>query len=219
MADDQVLTDTSDMIAIHDTIRRAIRDAPGQIKAVSDGDTERARRVADYLSEVFWLLQVHHEGEDELLYPLLEERLPQHKELFARMEAQHASVSTGLEHAAHATERFGASASAADGRVAADACESLLVPISEHLLEEEVNVLKLASRVVSAPEWGALPVHALSQYRGERVWLPFGLALEPMSHKMRDNLLSHLPPPVLAMWAEGGSDAFEEEMAAIRGAA
>ena len=87
MADDQVLTDTSDMIAIHDTIRRAIRDAPGQIKAVSDGDIERARRVAEYLSEVFWLLQVHHEGEDELLYPLLEERLPQHKELFARMEA------------------------------------------------------------------------------------------------------------------------------------
>jgi hemerythrin-like domain-containing protein len=217
VADDPVLTDTSDMIAIHDTIRRAIRDAPGQIKAVGDGDTQRARRVAEYLTEVFWLLQVHHEGEDELLYPLLEERLPQHKELFSRMEAQHASVCTGLDRAARATEKFGASGSAADGRVAADACESLLAPISEHLLDEEVNVLKLASRVISPPEWGALPSHALSQYRGDRVWLPFGLALEPMSHQMRDNLLSHLPPPVLAMWTDGGSDAFAEEMAAIRG--
>ncbi len=219
MADDQILTDTSDMIAIHDTIRRAIRDAPGQIMAVSDGDTERARRIADYLSEVFWLLRVHHEGEDELLYPLLEERLPQHKELFSRMEAQHASVSTGVEQATRATERFGASGSAAEGREAADACESLLAPISEHLLDEEINVLKLASRVISPPEWAALPFHALSQYRGDRVWLPFGLALEPMNDEMRGNLLSQLPPPVLAMWTDGGSDAFTEEMASIRGVA
>ena len=118
-----------------------------------------------------------------------------------------------------AAERFGASGSAAEGREAADACEALLAPISEHLLDEEVNVLKLASRVISPPEWAALPFHALSQYRGDRVWLPFGLALEPMNDEMRGNLLSQLPPPVLSMWTDGGSVAFTEEMASIRGVA
>jgi len=54
--------------------------------------TERAGKVADYLTEVLWLLRVHHEGADELLYPLLEQRVPAHTELFARMEEQHALV-------------------------------------------------------------------------------------------------------------------------------
>jgi hemerythrin-like domain-containing protein len=217
MADDTVLTDTSDMVAIHDTFRRAFRDAPGQIQAVSDGDAETARKVADYLGEVCWSLHVHHEGEDELLYPLLKERVPEHRDLFEQMESQHAAVANSLERASQAVETFGASGSAADGREAANACESVLAVTADHLSEEEEKVLPIAARVISPPEWGALPGHALSQYKGDRMWLPFGLVLEPMSSEMRDNMLAHLPPPVLAMWTGGGADAFAAEMAMIRG--
>ena len=218
MPDNPVLTDTSDMVAIHDTFRRAFGDAPGQILSVRDGDTARSRLIADYLGEVCWLLHVHHEGEDELLYPLLEERVPEHRELFERMESQHAEVISSLETATRAIEAFGTSGSAADGRQAADACESVLAATAGHLVEEEESVLPIAARVISPPEWGAMPQHALSQYQGNRIWLPFGLALEPMSSEMRGNLLAHLPPPVLGMWTGGGADAFAAEMASIRGA-
>ena len=83
--DEPVLIDTSDMVAIHDTFRRAFGDAPAQVAAVKDGDQERARQVADYLEEVCWLLHVHHEGEDELLYPLLKERAPEYTDLFTHV--------------------------------------------------------------------------------------------------------------------------------------
>jgi hemerythrin-like domain-containing protein len=219
MADGQLLTDTSDMVAIHNTFRRALNDAPAQIKAVTDGDTERARRLADYLTEVLWLLHVHHEGEDELLYPLLVERAPEHSDLFSDMEAQHASVASSLESATRAAQQFGASGSAADGEEAARACTTLLESLAGHLGEEEEKVLPIAARVISPPEWGALPQHALSQYQGDRIWLLFGLALEPMNDEMRDNLLGHLPPPVLAMWTGGGSDAFTQEISVIRNGA
>jgi hemerythrin-like domain-containing protein len=216
MTDDGVLIDTSDMIAIHNVFRRALEEAPAQIAAVDGHDTERAGKVADYLAEVLWLLHVHHEGEDELLYPLLEQRVPAHKELFARMQEQHAILSTSLETAVRSTQQFGLSGSVVDGQSAADALTSLLAAASGHLKEEEEEVLPIAARVMSPPEWGAMPAHALSQYRGQRVWLPFGLALEGMPDTMRENLLAQLPPPVLAMWTGGGSDAFEEEMASIR---
>jgi hemerythrin-like domain-containing protein len=218
VADSPVLIDTSDMVALHDTFRRAFGDAPAQILSVPDGDTERARLIADYLGEVCWLLHVHHEGEDELLYPLLEERVPEHRELFERMESQHAGVSSSLETATRAIDAFGASGSATDGRRAADACESVLAATAGHLIEEEQSVLPIAARVMSPPEWGAMPEHAMSQYQGDRIWLPFGLALECMSDEMRDNMLAHLPPPVLGMWTGGGADAFAAEMASIRGA-
>jgi hypothetical protein len=64
--------------------------------------------------------------------------------------------------------------------------------------DEEENVLPIAARVVSAPEWGAMPAHALSRYPDSRVGAPFGPALEAMPDDIRENLLAQLPPPVPA---------------------
>ena len=218
-ADEQVLIDTRDMNAVHGAFRRAFGDAPDQIASVPDGDRERARRLADYLGEVLWLLHAHHAGEDELLYPLLVERAPEHRELFSRMEAQHAAVTADIEETRRATEGFGESAAEADGKAAANACESLLAAIDEHLGQEEDEVLPIAARVITPPEWGALPGHAIQHYTGQRLWLPFGLVLEAMPDDLRQNMLSHVPPPVFGMWSGGGADAYAQEMAAIRGGA
>ena len=217
MSDSQAVMDTRDMVGIHNTFRRALGDAPAQIGAVPDGDHQRAEQLGSYLGEVLWLLEVHHEGEDELLYPLLEQRAPEETELFRRMEGQHASVHASLEAAKTAAGQFRASGSRTDGQSAAAACQSLLAATEGHLSEEEELVLPIAARVISPPEWGAMPAHALSRYPGDRVWLPFGLAFESMPKDIQDNMLAHLPPPVVAMWSGGGSDAFANEMAQIRG--
>jgi hypothetical protein len=218
-ADNQILTDTRDMLAVHDAFKRAFGDAPGQLASVSDGDAQRARYLADYLGEVLWLLHAHHAGEDELLFPLLSERAPEERELFSRMEAQHAALLSGLQTVESAAEQFGRSGSPVDGQALASACKSLREVLVEHLDQEEQDVLPIAARCVSPPEWGALPAHALSHYEGTRVWLPFGLVLEAMPDDVREDLLAHVPPPVSQMWFGGGSDAFAKEMAVIRGGA
>jgi hypothetical protein len=217
--DDQMLTDTRDMLAVHDAFKRAFGDAPGQLASVRDGDAQRARYLADYLGEVLWLLHAHHAGEDELLFPLLFERAPDERELFSLMEAQHTAPVSSLQAAESAAERFGRSGSTVDGQVLASACAALREVLVEHLDQEEKDVLPIAARCVSPPEWGALPAHALSHYEGTRVWLPFGLVLEAMPDAMREDLLGHVPPAVSQMWFGGGSDAFAKEMAAIRGGA
>jgi len=109
-ADSQVRVDTRDMHSVHQAIKRGLSDAPGQAASVPDGDRERAQRLADYLADLLWLIHAHHAGEDELLYPLLLERLPEHRELFLRMDAQHAAVTAGTEEAQRAVARFKASA-------------------------------------------------------------------------------------------------------------
>ncbi len=217
--DDQILTDTRDMLAVHAAFKRAFGDAPRQLASADDGDTQRARYLADYLGEVLWLLHAHHDGEDELLYPLLSERAPEERELFSRMEAQHAALVSSIQAAESAAERFGRSGSVVDGQALASACTSLCEALVEHLDQEETDVLPIAARCVSPPEWGTLPAHALSHYEGTRVWLPFGLVLEAMPDAMREDLLAHVPSPVSQMWFGGGSDAFANEMATIRGSA
>jgi Hemerythrin HHE cation binding domain len=217
MSDSQPAIDTRDMVGIHNAFRRALGDAPDQIGAVREGDNGRAEQLGNYLGEVLWLLEVHHGGEDELMYPLLEERAPEHGELFREMEAQHATVHTSIESAKSAVKQFGASGRLADGEAAAAACQALLAATEGHLSEEEERVLPIAALVIAPAEWGAMPAHALSQYRGDRVWLPFGLAFESMPGDIQESMLAHLPPPVIAMWSGGGSDAFANEMAQIRG--
>jgi hypothetical protein len=217
--EDQVLIDTRDMNAVHGAFRRAFGDAPGQIASVPDGDRERARQLADYLAEVLWLLHAHHAGEDELLYPLLAERASEHQELFSRMESQHSAMLSNIEESGQATQRFATSGAKADGQAAARAYEALVAVMGTHLSEEEEEVLPIAARVITPPEWGALPGHAIQHYSGQRLWLPFGLVLEAMPDDIRENMLSHLPPPITGMWFGGGADSYAKEMAMVRGGA
>jgi len=215
-ADGQVLIDTRDMVAVHDAFKRALGDAPSQLALVDDGDTLRAGRVVDYLAELLWLLHAHHDAEDELLYPILSERVPEERELFSRMDAQHASLSTSIRAVESAADRFKTSGSIVDGRDCADACDLLRGALGEHLDEEENEVLPIAAQCVTPVEWGALPAHAISHYHGTRIWLPFGLVLEAMPDDVREDLLAHVPPPVSQMWFGGGSTAFANEMAFVR---
>ncbi len=142
MSDDMTpLTDTRDMICVHDALRRALADAPEQIASVNDGDTERAQRVASYLGEALWFLHAHHSGEDDLLYPLLVERAPEFRDLFSRMQAQHVAVAASTESAEQAAERFENSRSTDDGEALAAACRSVLDEASGHLKDEELEVL------------------------------------------------------------------------------
>ena len=212
-----VATDTRDMVGIHNTFRRALGDAPGQIGAVREGDRDRAQQLGDYLSEILWLLEVHHSGEDELLYPLLEQRAPEHLELFRQMGAQHATVHTSLEAAKTAAKQFGASGSVADGQAAAVACQALLAATEGHLREEEEMVLPIA-RHASYPHLsgGQCRLMLCPSIAVTGFWLPFGLAFESMPEDIQQSLLAHLPPPAIAMWSGGGSDAFAKEMAQIR---
>jgi hemerythrin-like domain-containing protein len=210
------LTDTRDMRWVHDAFRRALGDAPGQIASVEDGDAEKAQSLAGYLREVLWLLHAHHDGEDQLLYPLLAERDPGSRDLFARMGAQHTEVTLRIGAAERAAERFGETGSAEDGQAFAAACRSLLDAASGHLTEEEDEVVPIASRTVTPEEWGALPAHVFSHYSGPRPWLLLGIATEMFPDEVREQVFAHLPPPVSEMWFGFGSDAFSAEMATIR---
>lgn len=214
---DAPLADTSDMPLVHEAFRRGLGEAREQLSFIDDGDRERAAHFANYMRDLLWLLHAHHEGEDELLYPKLVERVPESSDLFTRMDEQHTAVSSSLAAAAAAAATYGDSGSAADATALADACEALLTLLETHLTEEEVEVLPIAAGCVTQEEWGELPGHAMMSYSGDRIWLPFGLATEAFPPELMEVVLS-APTPIGAMWNGGGSAAFSGEMQLIRDA-
>ena len=70
------LADTSDMARVHQVFREAIAAAPALIGSATARGRERLELVATYYRNVLALLHAHHDGEDELIWPLLIERAP-----------------------------------------------------------------------------------------------------------------------------------------------
>jgi hypothetical protein len=209
--------DTSDMAAVHRVYREALDAAPRLVGEVPDSDTDRVGVVGSYYYNVLRFLEVHHDGEDHLVTPLLVERCaPAEVDEVTRVAAQHKSVEGPLHesHAAVSTWREDGSAVSAKQLVAAlGTLQSALVP---HLDEEEEKIVPLAAAHMSAEEWGALPGHGLAKFQGDNIWLILGLIREQMNDMQRQMMLEHMPPPVADAWRNTGEAEFTAFITEVR---
>lgn len=82
-------TDMTEMFAVHDCLRHEFARLPLTVKAVPEGDAARAGVLGRHVLLMTALLHAHHDGEDELVWPLLAERAPEAEEIVAMMEGQH----------------------------------------------------------------------------------------------------------------------------------
>lgn len=209
-------TDTSDMHIPHNMFRAAFREMPALVTGVAAEDTQRSALVGSYVDNVVRFLDAHHGGEDELVWPLLVQRCPPEANLVARMEQQHAAVHQLRDRVDGVLETWTQTAEPVPGRELAEALESLRDQLEVHLGEEERDILPLASRNISAEEWGALPGHAMAHFTGDKIWLILGLVLEQMTDEQRKSTLALLPPPAVEMWTTEGNAAFDEFITAVR---
>jgi Hemerythrin HHE cation binding domain len=66
--------DVQEMVVVHRAFRRESGAAASYIRTTPEGDTRRAKVVADHLRLCMAGLEMHHTGEDVVLWPLLLER-------------------------------------------------------------------------------------------------------------------------------------------------
>lgn len=209
------LADTSDMAQVHRVFRDAITAAPSLISSAAAGAAARLDLVVSYYRNVLALLHAHHDGEDELIWPLLMQRAPHQSADIQRIAAQHENVDPALQAAADTIEAWQHSGDVASGRDAASAIAELGSALLPHLDEEEEVIVPLAAKHIFAPEWGELPGHALRTFSGDKMWLILGLIREQMTPKQLAAMDAHMAPPVLALWQQRQAD-FTGFVAALR---
>jgi hypothetical protein len=206
--------DTSDMTAVHQVFRSSLAAAPAFV-ASTRGDDARRALIADYYANLLAFLEVHHEGEEQLIFPQLSERAPDSRPLVARMAAQHAEVIRMIDDAKTAQAAWVEQGD--DAAIhAANSLVSLADALQVHLDEEEAHVLPLAEEYLSMEEWGALPGHGMANFGGDKVWLILGLIRENFTPAQRANMLEHMPPPARAMWETMGESSFATMIADVR---
>ena len=141
------IVDTGEMVLIHLFLRREFRLAGGVLRRVAAGDTRRAHEVADHLDFLDRFLHHHHTLEDELLWPVLLERVPEElAPIVHLMESQHAGVEGALARISDLLPQWRGSADPALRDRLAEEYDALYVALAEHLDAEEQRLLPIAAR-------------------------------------------------------------------------
>jgi hypothetical protein len=214
MAEPAPRPDTSDMPAVHQVFRSSLAAAPGLIASAA-GNDERRAIIANYYSNLISFLEVHHEGEEKLVFPLLAERAPTHKASLEQAESQHAEV-VGLMGAV--TDGLGSWEATGDPEASTmeHSLRALADVLYPHLDQEEAEILPLAAEYLTVEEWGALPGHAMGNFGGDKIWLIIGLIRENFTQAQRDMMLANMPPPARDMWETMGEASFSSLIARVR---
>jgi iron-sulfur cluster repair protein YtfE (RIC family) len=206
--------DVSELIAVHGVFRDTLGAAPKLVGGVAPGDSERLALVANYYDNILFFLEAHHDGEEEIVFPKLRERCPDHKELLDRLDAEHKEAIALLTTAQGSLAAWAGGDSAAGGAVVND-LEALRKQLVRHLDREETDALPLCEDNLSVEEWGSLSGHGMANYHGDKIWLILGLIRERMTEAQRARMLEHMPPPAVEMWTSFGEQAFNELSAQV----
>ena len=194
---DRPLVDTSVMPTIHSFLRRETRLAGGVVRRVAPHDVRRAAVVDDHLEFLMMSLHHHHTVEDEHLWPLLLERVPDElAPIVHLMESQHAGVDAAITGIADARRAFRASALPADRDLLAERLDALHSALVEHLDAEESRLLPIAARTVTQAEWDAMGEAGKAGTPRRLTLLVFGMFGYEGDPAVMAGMLSDAPAPV-----------------------
>ena len=187
-------TDTRDMLVVHDSIRRQFGAAPSLVRGVPPGDTDRAALVADHLDLLGALLHHHHVGEDRLLWPVLQPRVPADvAATVERMESQHDGIAEVQGSVTAALAAWRAGAGEDERATLAAALEGLLARVTEHLAAEEQHILPLAAAHMTPAEWQRLGEDGIGSLPRKKLPLVFGMLMYRADPEVIREMLSHAP--------------------------
>lgn len=210
--------DPADMYAVHDVFRREITLEPGLVRAVAAGDVARAETIARHIELVHGMLHHHHGTEDKHVWPKLHERGTDDVDRIVDvMESQHQQVDRLNTDINVALTAWRDSADPELGASLADTLTELSRVLREHLTLEEVEVLPLITKYLTAGEWNEAVSDAASTTDPTDLALMFGLVIYEGDPAVVDEIVGNLPEDVRPVIRDIASAAFAEHSQRIHG--
>jgi hemerythrin-like domain-containing protein len=192
--------DVRDMAIIHRTFRKAYDEAARLVRAASAPSPARVTFLADHIDFAIAALHIHHEGEDELLYPKLIERVPEQAPMTEQVDHEHQTIKTALDAASAACATWRQRPSSETGEALAAALDQLNSVVQPHLDDEEQKIVPLAAVTLTQQEWDAVGKHGVAQIPRNKRGIAFGMILEPLGEADRAYMLHTLPAPVRMLY-------------------
>lgn len=190
--------DMSMMFAMHDALRRELVQV-GRIAGLRDDHPGQLLRAALGWELFKKFLLVHHQSEDDTLWPTLRTNVagqPDRVALADALEAEHAVIEpllTAIDAAAadpdYGYQRLG------------DIVDELITKLTAHLAHEETDGLPLIDASLTVQEWQRFAQVHTERIRGDApMYMPW--LLNGASPQMLDAILGKFPPPLLTAFRE-----------------
>ena len=192
--------DVRDMAIVHRTFRNAYEESARLVRAAPSPSPGRVTFLADHIDFGIAALHHHHEGEDELLYPKLIERVPEQASMTERVEHEHLLIKTALDETSAACAAWRQHPSAETGEALAASLDHLNTVVQPHLDDEEQQVVPLAAVTLTQEEWDAMGKHGVAWIPRAKRGIAFGMILEPLDAADRAFMMRALPPPVRMLY-------------------
>jgi Hemerythrin HHE cation binding domain len=192
--------DVRDMAIIHRTFRNMYNESARLVRTAPAPSPGRVTFLADHIDFGIAMLHVHHEDEDELLYPKLIQRVPEQAPMTEQVDHEHQLIKTALDEAAAACAAWRGRPSADTGEALAASLDHLNSVVQPHLDDEEQKVVPLAAVTLTQQEWDAMGKHGVAQIPRNKRGVAFGMILEPLSQADRAYMMKTLPAPVRMLY-------------------
>jgi hemerythrin-like domain-containing protein len=190
------VVDTRDMLVVHQAMRRELRLAPVAVRRTPADDRRQVRRVARHLQELTLGVRLHHEGEDRLLWPKLQARVPERlAPLIDLMERQHQTVHALIETVDAQCSRWAAEPDPVHRDQLLATLPQLSGALEEHLAAEERDVLPLAATHLTEAEWPELGRDGVAGIPKSQAALAFGTLMYEGDPEVIDLILRQAPAP------------------------
>jgi len=188
--------DVRDMAIVHRTFRKAYSESAQLVRAAPTPSPERVTFLADHIDFAIKALHIHHEGEDELLYPKLIERVPEQAPMTEEVEHEHELIKTALDDTSAACATWRQRPSAETGEALAASLEKLNKVAQVHLDDEEQKIVPLAAVTLTQQEWDAMGKHGVGEIPRNKRGIAFGFMLDPLNEADRAHMMRALPAPI-----------------------
>jgi len=188
------------MAIVHRTFRNAYEESARLVRAAPSPSPGRVTFLADHIDFGIAALHHHHEGEDELLYPKLIQRVPEQAPMTEQVEHEHLAIKTALEAASAACAAWRQRPSAETGEALAAALDHLNAVVQPHLDDEENKVVPLAAVTLTQREWDAMGKQGVAWIPRNKRGIAFGMILEPLGDADRAYMMRSLPAPVRMLY-------------------
>jgi hypothetical protein len=184
------------MRRIHRFFLWAYKEAPGLVRSAAAGDTARAAYVGEVLGNFDKVLHIHHEGEDQLMYPQMKDRAPACALHIGQMLEQHRQVTQRLESIEPVRLRWMQTADEETGAELAARYEDLKAVLDIHLRREVTEVMPVVDRVLTDKEMQTAAQHGIKQLDKKFLVGYLGMVLATNPPADQREMFKEIPPPV-----------------------
>ena len=154
MTTDTQPADTRMMRIVHNALRRDIAHAQSALTRWPYPEPSQRAAIVKHLLWMMQFLRRHHSAEDDGLYPLVRQRVPEAAHVLDAVDADHHALIPEIDKLAHSARRYAQDPSARTELVTA--LNELAAVMLPHLQREETDMMPVVSAAVTKAEWDAI---------------------------------------------------------------